>query len=277
MRFNIHKTLHGAGQPMMLSAELELKNPGIIGIYGESGIGKSSLLRCLTGLMKPDSGFIEVDGDCWFDSAQSVNLKPGKRSISMVFQNDALYPHLSVEENIGFGMKNPDPGYLKELLELTELNGLAKRKHSTLSGGQKQRVALARALAAHPRVLLLDEPLSALHQESRLELQQLLKSHQQRIKAYSLLVSHDRAELQNVCDRIFLLADGTLREQSYPNSTPLQLEMTVIEVEEKDQNWQITLQYGDLIHRKTLPKSGAATPKPGDLLKLDFRETMGSQ
>ena len=135
-------------------------------------------MRLIAGLETPDSGVIEVDGEVWFDSGKKINLPPQRRSIGFVFQDYALFPTMSVRDNLLFAAESAQQRHnVDELLELIELTNLAHRLPSTLSGGQKQRVALARALVRHPKILLLDEPLSALDPTMRQKLQDELASH----------------------------------------------------------------------------------------------------
>ena len=160
---DIHKRLRAEGGFMDLRVELHIEQGEWITLFGPSGVGKTSTLRMLAGLMKPDSGNISVSGKPWFDSKQRINLKPGHRHIGYVFQDFALFPNMTVKQNLEYARKKGSNGkLLNAVLRMIELEELQDQKPAKLSGGQKQRVALARALVQEPKVLLLDEPLSAL-------------------------------------------------------------------------------------------------------------------
>ncbi|RME10009.1 MAG: ATP-binding cassette domain-containing protein, partial [Aquificota bacterium] len=175
IRVRVKKLLHGFDGDFWLDVELEVRGTEFLVILGQSGSGKTTLLRCIAGLEKPEEGYIEVDGQVWFDSKRGINLPPQRRDVGFVFQDYALFPNMTVLENVMYGMKEKNRDYALELLRMAGLEGLRDKKPDRLSGGQKQRVALLRALAKEPRVLLLDEPLSALDPELRQELQKELK------------------------------------------------------------------------------------------------------
>ena len=177
----IEKTLGAPGGDMQLRMQLDIKSGELITLYGESGAGKTSTLRMLAGLMDPDSGRIEVDGRVWFDSHMKRNLRPQDRNIGIVFQDYALFPHMTVRQNLEFGArKDSDRRMVSDLIDMVALGALQDRKPDTLSGGQKQRVALARALVQQPEILLLDEPLSALDVKIRAKLQDdILRLHRE--------------------------------------------------------------------------------------------------
>ncbi|MBN2895519.1 MAG: ATP-binding cassette domain-containing protein [Campylobacterales bacterium] len=208
----ISKHLSGASGGFELSVDLELQSGKIHTLFGRSGEGKSSLLRMIAGLLQPDSGRIVIDGEVWFDSAAGINLPPQQRRVGFVFQDYALFPHMSVEQNLRFALDDPrhkEP--VDELLHVTELWALRTKKPHELSGGQRQRVALARALIRKPKILLLDEPLSALDHAMRLKLQEELLRLQERFNATALLVSHDIGEVYKLSHHVFEVAHGALR------------------------------------------------------------------
>lgn len=208
---NITKHLQSAEGPINAVFELEITKREFISLYGPSGAGKTTLLRMIAGLEIPDSGIIRVEDEIWFDSTQRINLPPQKRSIGFVFQDYALFPTMSVHENLLFAASAQTPkNFIDELLELTELNNLAHRLPNTLSGGQKQRVALARALVRKPKILLLDEPLSALDSAMRLKLQDELALIHTRLGVTTLLVSHDIAETVKLSNRIAQIQSGKI-------------------------------------------------------------------
>ena len=207
--------LHSSGK-ITLDIEMKVKEGEFLSIFGESGAGKTTLLRMIAGLTNPDKGYIKVKNHVWFDSEKNINLPPQKRKIGFVFQDFALFPNMTVEENILFAMEKKDRGFLEFLLDFTELKNLRKRKPETLSGGQKQRVALARAIARKPDILLLDEPLSALDIKTRLKLQdEILKVHK-KFNLTTFLVSHDYSEIFKLSNRVIHIKKGKIFKEGSP-------------------------------------------------------------
>lgn len=193
--------------------DLPLHDAGVTVLFGPSGAGKTSALRVLAGLDREGAGTIRAGSDTWLDSAAGTCLPPPRRGVGMIFQEGALFPHLDVEGNVGFAL--PRAGRRAEVARLLALVGLADRGRSApreLSGGERQRVALARALAARPRLLLLDEPLSSLDAPSREELRGSLRRLLHAMGIPSLLVTHDRLEALAIGDRIAVLAGGRVRQ-----------------------------------------------------------------
>lgn len=214
----IEKKLMAADGEMNLRLNLEIKKGKLVTLYGESGAGKTSTLRMLSGLMKPGNGSIIVQGKTWFDAKKKINLKPQLRNIGYVFQDYALFPHMTVLENLAFGLKKePTHNLVDQIIEIMELGDLQNRKPELLSGGQKQRVALARALVQQPEILLLDEPLSALDLKIRLKLQDyLLKVHRE-FNLTTLLISHDIGEIHKLSDWVCVLKKGQLIQEGTPD------------------------------------------------------------
>ena len=181
-----------------------------ITLLGPSGCGKSTLLRCLAGLETPDQGSLSVDGE------DVTYLAAQKREIGMVFQSYALFPNMSVEDNIAFGLKMQKldkaeiARRVAEGVALVELEGNEKKYPHQLSGGQKQRVALARALVTKPRILLLDEPLSALDARIRRSLREQIRAIQKELRLTTIFVTHDQEEAMTISDRIFLMNKGSI-------------------------------------------------------------------
>jgi len=163
----ITKALIGADAPFELSVDISMQHETLNTIYGKSGSGKTTILRILAGLEKPDKGFIEINGQVWFDSSTGVNLSPQKRKVGLVFQDYALFTTMTVMENLKFAQGKKNEKKINDLLELTGITSLQDRYPTMLSGGQQQRVAFARAILREPDILLLDEPLSALDQHTR--------------------------------------------------------------------------------------------------------------
>jgi molybdate transport system ATP-binding protein len=183
-----------------------------LALVGPSGSGKTTVLRAIAGLVHPASGRVEASGEVWFDADARIDLPPERRSVGLVFQEYALFPHLTVERNVSFGGKERTA----ELLERLRIGRLAKARPAELSGGERQRVALARALARDPRVLLLDEPLSALdahtRAEVRLELQQLLRE----LALPAIVVTHDFEDAAALAARVGVLEQGRLLQLGSP-------------------------------------------------------------
>lgn len=183
----------------------------VLVLFGPSGCGKTTTLRCIAGLLKPDKGQIIYNDQVFHNSAQGVFVPPRDRHIGYMFQDYALFPHMSVQKNILYGVrtKNNSTALMYEkLLSLLKIEHLAQRFTNQLSGGEKQRVALARALMAEPRILLLDEPLSSLDSDTRLELQQELKEMQKLWNIPFILVTHDPEEARSMGTQVFFIEKG---------------------------------------------------------------------
>ena len=188
---------------------------GITSLLGASGCGKSMTLKCIAGIEKPDEGRIELDGTVLFDSAQKINLPPQKRRVGYLFQNYALFPNMSVRQNILCGLnREKDRGAkerrLREMLRMMQLEGLEDRKPAQLSGGQQQRAALARILVNDPQILLLDEPFSALDGHLRDSLKVEMRDLLERFGREVLMVTHDRNEAYNMSREIAVMDSGRL-------------------------------------------------------------------
>lgn len=185
-------------------------NPGeVLALVGPSGTGKSTVLRSVAGLLQTDQGFIECGGQVWFDSDRGIFTPPQKRRVGMVFQNYALFPHLTVRQNIEISRDKNSSVNVSELLVTVNLSDLDDRMPSTLSGGQQQRVALARALAREPEVLLLDEPFSAVDQVTRRKLRLELLQLVRKLDIPILLVTHDLDEAAMLCNSMCVLHNGS--------------------------------------------------------------------
>jgi molybdate transport system ATP-binding protein len=215
--FSLQKILHTAEGEMQLNVNANIESGQFVSLYGASGAGKTSILRMLAGFMKPDSGFIKVNNAVWFDASTKNNLEPQQRKIGFVFQDYALFPNMNVRENITFALsKNESKNIVDELLEVTGLSNLAARKIQALSGGQQQRVALARAIAKRPSILLLDEPLSAIDNAMRMQLQDTLREIHKRYALTTLLVSHNANEIIKLADVVIHLEQGRFQQQTTP-------------------------------------------------------------
>ena len=205
------------GEAVLDNISLEISKGEFITLLGSSGCGKTTTLRIIAGLEQPDAGSV------WLDGREVTGLEPNQRDVNTVFQNYALFPHMNVAENIGYGLKlkkvpkSEIRKKVSQMLELVQLKGYEKRKPSELSGGQKQRVAIARALVNNPKVLLLDEPLGALDLQLRRTMQIELKHLQKKLGITFIYITHDQEEAINMSDRIAVMKDGRIEQIGTPD------------------------------------------------------------
>ena len=205
------------GEAVLDDISLVISQGEFITLLGSSGCGKTTTLRIIAGLEQPDEGSV------WLDGREVTGLEPNQRDVNTVFQNYALFPHMNVAENIGYGLKLkkvPKAEIKKKvsrMLELVQLEGYEKRKPSELSGGQKQRVAIARALVNNPKVLLLDEPLGALDLQLRRAMQIELKHLQKKLGITFIYITHDQEEAINMSDRIAVMKGGRIEQMGTPD------------------------------------------------------------
>lgn len=217
IELSINKKLHSSQGQMELGVELSIKKGTLTAIQGKSGAGKTSLLRMISGLMRPDHGRISIDNHPWFDSSENVNLEVQKRKVGYVFQDYALFPNMTVHENLQFALNKGEPKTsINNLIDIMELGELRSLKPDILSGGQKQRVALARALVQKPQILLLDEPLSALDNEIRAKLQSHILELHKAFNLTTIMVSHDNAEVLKLADDLLIMENGCIINQGKP-------------------------------------------------------------
>lgn len=205
------------GEAVLDNISLEISKGEFITLLGSSGCGKTTTLRIIAGLEQPDAGSV------WLDGREVTGLEPNQRDVNTVFQNYALFPHMNVAENIGYGLKlkkvpkSEIRKKVSQMLELVQLEGYEKRKPSELSGGQKQRVAIARALVNNPKILLLDEPLGALDLQLRRAMQIELKHLQKKLGITFIYITHDQEEAINMSDRIAVMKDGCIEQIGTPD------------------------------------------------------------
>jgi molybdate transport system ATP-binding protein len=218
IKLAIKKTLAAPSGPMILDVDQEISECSLITIYGKSGAGKTSLLRVLAGLMDPDDGYISFGEDIWLDKKRRINLRPQKRHIGFVFQDYALFPNMTVRQNLQFAVGKGNSAHIvDELIDIMELRGLQHYLPLNLSGGQKQRVALARSLVQRPKCLLLDEPLAALDLEMRMKLQEYLLQVHIQYNLTTILVSHDPSEIIKLSDQIWVMDEGKIIKTGPPS------------------------------------------------------------
>lgn len=240
IKIDINHPMNTAKGRLNLNFKKDIESGKITALFGESGAGKTTLLKIIAGLIKPKLGRIEVDNELWFDSSKNFSLALQKRKIGFVFQDYALFPNMNVKENIAYATSSK--AKVSELLALMGLENLAKIYPKHLSGGQAQRVALARALAREPKILLLDEPLSALDFKMRANLQDELAKILEYFKISTLLVSHDLTEIYKLSHRVLELKNGKIIKDFTKNeffthssiSAKLCLSATLLEIKKSD-------------------------------------------
>lgn len=279
LKVHLFKKLQGASGVIDFEVECNFEKGVFWTIFGESGIGKTTLLRMIAGLETPDSGMIEMDDEVWFDSHKGINLSSQKRRVGFVFQNYALFEHMSVLENLLFAQSHKDVKKAEEILHVMGLDVLKNRLPSTLSGGQRQRIALARSIAQEPKVLLLDEPLSALDALTRSRLQDELKKTHEIFKLASLMVSHDRSEVFKLSDKVLWLKEGKIFQQGTPkdiflshqSSSKFAFEGEMLALEKRDIIYVATIGIGNTIVEVVLDESEANVLHVGDVVSVSTK------
>lgn len=219
IQFNAYKMLQTADGKLPLDVSFTVEKGQFLSIYGNSGAGKTTILRILAGLTEAEKVAIKVENEVWDNSQKKTHLSVQKRSIGFVFQDFALFPNLTVKENLMFALqKNDTSDIVAELIELMELQSLQNSKPQNLSGGQKQRVALARAIVRRPKILLLDEPLSALDDEMRFKLQDYILKIHQHYQLTTLMISHTISEIVKLSDKVIIIDKGKIVKEGIPGT-----------------------------------------------------------
>lgn len=271
---HVKKKLHGNTKGMWLDVSLHVKPQTFLALSGKSGSGKTTLLRILAGLESSEST-IKVGNTIWQD--KKTFLPPQKRNIGFVFQNYALFPNMSVEENLLYILN--DKKRADTLLSMTELLAFKKRVPASLSGGQKQRVALCRAMMKNPKILLLDEPLSALDPTMRLALQDELLSIHKEFQTTTIMVSHDPSEIYKLADEMIVLDNGKLINKGDPKSLLLKTKGSqkfsfqgeVLEIKKVDTVFIAIVAVGQQITQVVLAKSQLNDLKVGDTVHINAK------
>jgi len=277
IRATISKRLHGADGEFELNSTLDIAEGEFVALFGPSGVGKTTLLRCLAGLELPERGNIVINGETWLDTTARINLPPQQRRVGYMFQDYALFPNMSVRGNLEFALrKGCDKKRIDELLALMDLGELQQRKPETLSGGQKQRVALARSLASEPRLLLLDEPFSALDATMRVRLHDELLRLQRHFGITTIIVSHDVGEVYKLASRVLIMESGRIVQQGSPHdvfsagqtSGKFRFTGEILAIEPMDVLFSLTVLVGNQIVRVVAMKDEAEELHPGDKVML---------
>jgi len=205
-------------EALQLEVKAENLSGAITGIFGPSGAGKTTLLEIIAGIRRPDSAFIEMNGAILTDTKQRIHVPTEHRAIGYVPQDLALFPHLSVKQNLLFGAHEKQPGArFQQIVEILEIQKLLSRGILKLSGGERQRVAFARALLASPRLLMLDEPLASLDEALKSRMAQYLLQIANEFKTPMIYVSHDRDEMRKLCSDVLMIENGCIVKRGAPS------------------------------------------------------------
>lgn len=274
IEIDIKKTLSGFESKMVLQINLKIDNNQFLAVSGKSGSGKTTFLRVLAGLEDAE-GYIKVDNIAWLD--KKISLPPQKRGIGFVFQDYALFSNMNVKENLLY--INDDKKLVRELLEICEISELQNRYPSTLSGGQKQRVALCRAMMNRPKLLLMDEPLSALDPNMRAKLQEEIMAFHKRFETTTLFVSHDPSEIYKMASRVIMLENGKVIKDGTPKeiflktsgSQKLSFEGELLDLVKVDVVYIAIVSIGQQIAEVVLSKGEAKDLKIGQKVRISSK------
>ena len=274
IEIDIEKRLHGANGDMQLKVDLHVKQGDFLALSGKSGSGKTTLLRLLAGFENA-KGQIRVDGKVWLDN--NFTLAVQDRKIGFVFQDYALFPNMSVKENLLYVSK--DKELANKLLEMSELSELAGRSPNTLSGGQKQRVSLCRAMMNRPKLLLMDEPLSALDLKMRVKLQNEILTLHKEFGTTTIMVSHDPSEIYRLANRVIVLENGKILEDGNPKNVLLKtkgsqkfsFEGEILSIEKIDVIFSVIISIGRQLVEVVLSASETEHFRVGDIVNVSTK------
>jgi molybdate transport system ATP-binding protein len=274
IKIDINKKLHGSQANMNLDVNLEIQDGDFIALSGKSGSGKTTLLRIIAGLEEAD-GKIEINDEIWLDG--KFNLPVQKRGIGFVFQDYALFENMSVIDNLLYVKK--DKELAKYLLHVTELSELKNRVPKTLSGGQKQRVAICRAMMKRPKLLLLDEPLSALDPSMRTKLQNEILSLHKEFGTTTIMVSHDPSEIYRLSNRVLVLDHGKITNDGTPKNVLLRtqgsqkfsFEGEILDIVKVDVIYIAVISIGQQIVEIVVAQNEAKSLKVGDIVNVSTK------
>lgn len=278
IKIDIDKKLYGSLGNMDLSVKLSIQEGDFIALSGKSGSGKTTLLRILAGLEKADGVITLGESEIWQD--EKIFLPPQKRGIGFVFQDYALFPNMSVLENLLF--VNKDLKLADTLLDMTELSDLKQRFIGHLSGGQKQRVSLCRALMKRPKLLLLDEPLSALDVEMRAKLQSEILNLHKEFKTTSIMVSHDPSEIYRLANRVVVLNFGKITDDGSPKNVLLKtsgsqkfsFEGEILDIQKVDVIYVAIIAIGQQLVEIVISSLEAQNLKRGQIVRVSTKAFM---
>jgi molybdate transport system ATP-binding protein len=270
----VRKKLQFAGASGLLDVDIEICEQSFVALTGPSGSGKTTLLRMIAGLTQPDEGMIESRGNIWFDAKTRINIPTRQRSIGFVFQDFALFPRMSVRQNIEYACS--DRKFARELLDMVSLSAFAESMPSSLSGGQKQRLALIRSIAARPGILLLDEPLSAVDGDHRIRLQEEMGKIFRNEGMTVIMVSHDIQEIFHLADRAVILESGRVVADDLPSrvwrntvsSHKLFFTGDLLDIIESDVTAVLVVAYNNRIAEIVVSRDEAKNYRKGDIVDL---------
>ena len=277
LTFNLNKKHKNSA--FELDVTFDLNKGELLSIYGESGAGKTTILRLIAGLDAMHNGHLKNNDTIWFDSSKQINLKPQLRKVGFVFQDNSLFPNMTVLENLEFALKKgQSKSIVFELISSFGIEDLVNRNITSLSGGQQQKVALARVIVQKPSILLLDEPLSAIDDENRHILQDLLLKIHHQYELTTILVSHNVSEIFKLSNKVLKIKAGKIEKSGTPkeiftsntNSNQITLIGTVLDLEYINKVYTILIQSNNGIVKQVVSKVEFSQYKIGELIEISL-------